>query len=281
MNDARPDHLTWRHWVVTLVVIAAMGTVVFRLYNLQVVDHELYLAQAERTRLGDVEVAAPRGPITDATGYPIAVSVDTWDIYIDRYLWRNHDRASTAAIALGAFLQLDANGLMADGIAADIGDILVRRDISYEDGLALNDLDLWGVRTIPSAVRIYTEGDLANQIIGYVGIDNVGLWGIEADFDHILRGQPGGTASELGADGRPIAFGANSEDRAVRGGEVQLTIDRFIQAIIERQLDIALEEFDAVSGLHPRHGPAHRSDPRHGVAPRDLNNWWPRRPELL
>lgn len=248
MNDARPDHLTWRHWVVTILVIAALGLIVFRLYRLQVVDHQLYLERAIQTRHGDAEVPAPRGVITDATGYPLAASVDTWDVYIDRFLWRDRDQASFAAIQLGDFLQLDPNTLMTDGTAADIGDILVRRDVSYEEGLALRELDLWGVRTLASAVRTYPEGDLARQIVGHVGIDGVGLWGVEADYDHLLRGQTGRFDRELDPLGRPIAFGSNSEDRPVRGGEVQLTIDRFIQAIIERELERALEEYQAPSG---------------------------------
>lgn len=258
MDDARPDHLTWRHWVVTVLVIAALGLIVFRLYNLQIVDHQLYLERAIQTRHGNAEVPAPRGVITDATGYPLAASVDTWDVYVDRFLWRDRDQASFAAIELGSFLQLDPNALMADGTAADIGDILVRRDISYEEGLALRELDLWGVRTLASAVRTYPEGDLARPIVGHVGIDGVGLWGVEADYDHLLRGQTGRFDRELDPLGRPIAFGLNSEDRAVRGGEVQLTIDRFIQAIIERHLEAALEEYQAPSGsilvMDPRTG---------------------------
>lgn len=258
MNDARPDHLTWRHWVVALLVIGVLGLIVVRLYNLQIVDHTLYLEQATRTRFGDAEVPAPRGVITDATGYPLAASVDTWDIYIDRFLWRDPAQAALSAIALGNFLQLDPNVLMANGTAADSGDILVRRDISYEEGRALRGLDLWGVRTLASSVRSYPEGDLARQIVGHVGIDGVGLWGVEADYDHLLRGQTGSYSRELDPLGRPIAFSGNTDDRAIRGGEVQLTIDRFIQEIIERELERALEEFDAPSGsilvMAPRTG---------------------------
>ena len=278
MSDARPDHLTWRHWVVTLLVIAALALVVFRLYRLQIVDHDLYLTRAIETRHGDATVPAPRGVITDATGYPLAASVDTWDIYIDRFLWRDREQAGLAAIELGHFLQLDPNALMADGTAADIGDILVRRDVGYEDGVALRDLDLWGVRALPSAVRTYPEGDLARQIIGYVGIDGVGLWGVEADYDHLLRGQTGSFSRELDPLGRPIAFGGNTDDRPVRGGEVQLTIDRFIQAIIERELERALEEFEAPSGsilvMDPRSGAilGMASRPSTNVTPGALEN---------
>ncbi|MDA0353117.1 MAG: penicillin-binding protein 2 [Chloroflexi bacterium] len=258
MSDARPDHLTWRHWVVTLLVLASLGAIMVRLYDLQIVNHEVYLDRAQATRHGNAETPAPRGVITDATGYPLAVSIDTWDIYIDRFLWRDHVKASEAAIAVADFLHLDADMLFAEGISADIGDIPIRRDLSYQEGVALRALDLWGIRTLPSAVREYPEGDLGSQIVGYVGIDGVGLWGVESDYDHLLRGQGGRVDRELDLLGRPIAFAANTDDRAVRGGEVQLTIDRFIQAIIERELERALEEYDAPSGsitvMRPRTG---------------------------
>jgi cell division protein FtsI/penicillin-binding protein 2 len=285
VSDARPDHLTWRHRLVGLLVLGAIGLIVFRLYELQVVDHEQYLAQAIQTRYGNTEVPASRGVITDATGYPLAASVDTWDIYIDRFRWRDRDRASLAAIELGAFLELDANQLMADGTSTQNGDIIVRRDIGYEDGLALLELDLWGVRTLPSAVRTYPEGDLARQIVGHVGIDGVGLWGVEADFDHLLRGQAGSFSRELDLLGRPIAFSDSTDDRAIRGGEVQLTIDRFIQTIIEEELDRALEEFDARSGsilvMDPRTGAilGMASRPSTGITTEALNN--PALPELV
>jgi cell division protein FtsI/penicillin-binding protein 2 len=285
VSDARPDHLTWRHWVVTLLVLAALGVVAFRLYRLQIVEHEVYLQRAIETRHGDAEVPAPRGVITDATGYPLAASIDTWDLYIDRFLWRDHEKAADAAIGLGAFLDEDADALLADGTSADIGDILVRRDIPYEDGLALDDLDLWGIRLLPSAVRSYPEGNLARQVIGDVGIDGVGLWGVEADYDHLLRGQPGSYDRELDPFGRPIAFGLNSENRPVRGGEVQLTIDRFIQAICERELERALDEFEAPSGsitvMNPHTGAilCMASRPTTDITPGALEN--PDLPDLV
>ena len=259
MSDTRPDHLTWRHWVMALAVLAAFGVVVYRLYELQVVDHQQYLEQALITRYGTAEIPAPRGVITDATGYPLAASIDTWDVYIDRFQWHAEpERASTAAIELAAFLELDADTLYSGGLSEDTGDLLVRRDIGYERGLALQQLELWGIRTLPSAVRTYPEGSLARPIVGHVGIDGVGLWGVEADYDHVLRGQAGRLGRELDPLGRPIAFSRSVEDRPEAGAEVQLTIDRFIQAIIERELEAALAEYNAPGGsilvMDPRTG---------------------------
>ena len=248
MSQSRPDHLTWRHWVMAFLVLGAIAGVMWRLYDVQVVSHEHYLQEAAATRQGVVTVPAPRGAILDATGYPLATSVDTWDIYIDRFLWRDRERASQAAMELGAFLGEDPDELMRSGTSEEQGDVLVLRDIEYQRGLELQAMRLWGVRTLPSAVRLYPEGDLAAQVLGSVGIDNEGLWGIEADFDHLLRGREGWVTTERDAIGRPISFTQRTERPAVGGGEVQLTVDRFIQAMVEQTLEDALERHQAVSG---------------------------------
>ena len=262
-----------------LLVVASLATVTVRLYRLQVVEHERYLEEALVTRYGTATVPAPRGVITDATGYPLAASVDTWDVYIDRFQWqRDLEEASISAIGLGEALGLDADELYARGMEQDPGDYLVLRDLGYRDGLALQERGLLGVRLLPSAVREYPEGDLGRQIIGHVGIDGTGLWGVESDYDHLLRGQPGQVSSENDALGRPIAFTTGTERLPVSGGEVQLTIDRFIQAIVERELTAALEEYNSPSGsivvMDPRTGAvlAMASRPTTSITPEALND---------
>ena len=261
-----------------LLVLSSFAMVTVELYQLQVVEHDRYLQEALITRYGTAEVPAPRGVITDATGYPLAASVDTWDLYIDRFQWRDREQASLAAIELGAALGRDADELFALGTEYDNGDYLVLRDFGYSEGAALQAQGLWGVRLLPSAVRQYPEGDLGRQIIGYVGIDGTGLWGVEADYDHLLRGQPGQVSSERDPYGRPIAFTASTEARPVAGAEVQLTIDRFMQAIIERELAAALERYEAPSGsilvMDPRTGAilAMASEPSTGTTAEALDD---------
>lgn len=248
MSGSRPDRLSWRHWVLAGLVLAAIVVVFGRLYQIQIVNHEAYLEEAATTRQGAVTVPAPRGVILDATGYPLATSVDTWDIYLDRYLWRDEAKAQTAALALGEVLDVPAGDLLRAGRDETQGDVLVYRDLPYAAGLRLQREGLWGVRTIPSSVRIYPEGDLGSQLVGYVGLDGRGLWGVEADFDPVLRGRDGWVATERDAIGRPIAFSRRLERPAVSGGEVQLTIDRFIQGMAEDALAAALDKYDAKSG---------------------------------
>ena len=253
MPDANPgqdrtDHMTWRHWLLTGLIGLGLAALLVRLAQIQIADHGRYAAEAAASRIGAAVLPAPRGAILDATGFPLASSIDTWDLYVDSSLWRDRDRARTAAAAVAAELGADAGALFARGTARETGDTLIRRYLGYEQGLALRARGLWGVRLLPSSRRVYAEGDLAGPLIGYVGLDGAGLWGIEADFDHVLRGRPGLLQAEQDPLGRPIAF-APAEGRAPQGGgEVQLTIDRFIQAIAERRLAEAVEEHEAIGG---------------------------------
>jgi len=272
------DQLTWRHWTLAIVVLASIAAVMVRLYEVQILNHEDYLEQAAVTRQGATTLPGPRGAILDATGYPLATSVDTWDIYIDRFLWRDREKALRAASGLGDFLSLSPGDLFDMGTDVDAGDVLVIRQMDYARGLQLEDLDLWGIRLIPSSKRVYPEAGLAGALIGYVGRDGGGLWGIESDFDSTLQGHDGWTTMERDALGRPIAFSQQRYKDPVAGGEVQLTIDRFIQAIVQESLASALERYNASSGsiivMNPHTGAilAIASSPSVSLANIDLND---------
>lgn len=278
MSNSRPDHLTWRHWTLGLLVLASVVAVMVRLYQVQILNHDDYLEQAAVSRQGAATLPAPRGAILDATGYPLATSVDTWDIYIDRFLWRDDEQALTAARGLADFMGMSPDVLYATGTEEDRGDVLITRQMDYATGLDLEAMDLWGVRLIPSSRRIYPEGDLAGQLVGYVGRDGHGLWGIESDFDPTLEGRPGWTTTERDALGRPIAFSQQRVKEPVSGGEVQLTIDRFMQQMAEETLAAALLEYEARSGsiivMDPYTGAilAMASQPSVSLAAVDLND---------
>jgi stage V sporulation protein D (sporulation-specific penicillin-binding protein) len=125
---------------------------------------------------------------------------------------------------------------------------------------------------------VYPEGNIGGQIVGYVGLDHNGLWGIESDFNNVLTGKPGWISTERDALGRPIAFGQQSERAPEDGGEVQLTIDRFIQAIAEQRLAEAIKQYQAKSGeilvMNPQTGAilAMASWPTVNLSDVNLNN---------
>jgi cell division protein FtsI/penicillin-binding protein 2 len=249
VSEQRPHQMTWRHLLLLTLMAASLVAVIARLWLVQVVDHESYVAQAARTRDGVAETTAPRGTITDSTGYPLAMSRDTWDIYLDTYQWGlKRDRAREAAFELAQMLGMDAAQTFTLGAAQSRGDVLLTRHIAYETGLAIRKAGLWGVRVLPSAERIYPEGALASPLVGFTGSGGEGLWGVELDYDQVLRGRGGSIITERDPIGRPIAFAPRVERSAQVGGNIQLTIDRHLQRIVEQRLDEALKENQAPSG---------------------------------
>jgi len=275
LADGRPDHLTWRLRLLAGIVALSLAFLLVRLGSIQIVNHAKYVEEAAVTHKGADAVPAPRGVILDATGFPLATSVDTWDIYIDAFLWQQTDKAQKASVQLAEELRMDSRSLFALGTARKAGDVPVRRNYPYEQGQALDRKDIWGIRLIPSAQRIYPEGDLAGPVVGLVGIDGKGLWGAEADFDQILSGKPGLIASERDALGRPISFGGRTQRDPVAGGEVQLTIDRFIQGIAERHLNTAVEQNKAKGGsivvMNPQTGAILAMATSPSVGPKSAN----------
>lgn len=248
LPDPRPNHLTWRLSVLAGLVGIALVVLLGRLAVIQILDHQRYVEEAAVTHAGVATLPAPRGAILDATGFPLATSEDTWDVYIDRFLWRDQVKAQEAADGLAAALGVNAQEWFAKGTEGDAGDIVVQRQLPYEAGVQLAEQELWGIRLVPSSKRVYPEGGLAGSIVGYVGLESTGLWGIEADFDGVLKGKPGLIGSERDALGRPISFSGRTEKEPVAGGDVELTIDRFIQAIAEQRLREAVGQYDARGG---------------------------------
>ncbi|MGE0134640.1 MAG: peptidoglycan D,D-transpeptidase FtsI family protein [Dehalococcoidia bacterium] len=249
MPESRPNHLTWRLIVLTCLVGMAMVALLVRLAMIQIVNHERYVEEAAATHLGVADLPAPRGAILDASGFPLATSEDTWDVYIDRFLWgQDPAQAADAAKGLAAALGSDEQALIELGMDGGAGDVVVQRQLPYEAGIELESRDLWGIRLLPSARRVYPEGGLASSIVGFVGLEGRGLWGVEADFDGVLQGRPGLIGSERDALGRPISFGGRTERDPVPGGDVTLTIDRFIQSIAEQRLKEAVGRYNARGG---------------------------------
>ena len=118
MADSRPDHLTWRLRLLAALVALSLVALLGRLAQIQIVDHAKYGEEAALTHQGVDSVPAARGAILDATGFPLATSIDTWDVYIDSFLWQQQDaqsRVTEAAAGLADALKLDARSLLTSG----------------------------------------------------------------------------------------------------------------------------------------------------------------------
>ena len=241
--------LTWRVALLALVLLAAAGGLVARLAYVQVVHHDRYLAAAQEEHLERRLVRSARGAILDRNGFPLATSIDVYDLYVDRRAWREPGAAQAVATALAPHLQQDADALHSRFLDNAGGPIeLIDAGLEFAAGQEIEKLGLAGVVLAGATERVYPEGDLASGVLGFLGREHTGLAGVEADLEDVLGGVPGAIYFERDGGGNPIAFGSARAEPGRPGADVRLTIDRYIQRLVENELDKQIRDHKATGG---------------------------------
>lgn len=210
----------------------------FRLFWLQIVDYGQLTQRAARQQQRSIEVAPPRGIIYDRKGRPLAMSVQVDSAFAVPS--EIPDPATTANL-LSRILKSDPKEMLAR-LESSHSFAWVARKLDNDTAARIRALNLRGIYFQKEPKRFYPKNDLAAQVIGYVGMDDEGLAGIERSFDRGLRGKPGKMIISMDAHHR--WFG-RVEKNPEPGQNMVLTIDQDIQHIAERELDAAMEKTHA------------------------------------
>ncbi|MCH8066600.1 MAG: penicillin-binding protein 2 [Chloroflexi bacterium] len=274
----RTHRLTWRLIFLILVLMAGTAGVVARLVQVQVIDHDYYAAQAEEEHLHETTVREPRGAILDRNGYPLATTTIAFDVYVDPRSWANAATAISGAATLAPLIAREPAELIEAVVNFEQGDYLAARSVSADVGLQLLEQAPVGVKLVETGLRSYPEGDLASVLLGFLGRDQEGLAGIEAAYDVELGGVPGVVYFERDGLGNPIPFGRWLGTKPVAGGDIRLTIDRYIQRLVERTLALEVQRHEATGGtiivMDPHTGAvlAMASEPTFSLSALDLDD---------
>lgn len=268
-----------RLWAVAAILalggVALMGRVAY----VQLADAERYRAAANNEHFGQQEVRATRGAILDRNGYPLATTVDAFDVYINRADWQNLAEARKAAVTIAPLIGTKPDDLVNDVRKETKGLYLAYAGLDFAKGASLHDADAPGLRVVQTTKRFYPEGDLASTLLGFVGRDHSGLTGVERDFDRELGGIPGTIYFERDSIGNKLSLGAERIGQKPRpGGNIKLTIDRYIQRLVEGELEMQIAKTGALGGsiivMEPKTGAllALASNPGFKLSQLDLNN---------
>jgi cell division protein FtsI/penicillin-binding protein 2 len=234
--------------------------------------------EAEDEHLGVQKLLPPRGAILDRNGFPLALTLDAYDVSIDREVWQDAEIARQGAEALSASVNRSPHDILAGLGPEKDGDYLLASGLDYALGEKIVALGLPGVRAASTIRRFYPEKDLASGLLGFIGRDKVGLAGLEADLDRELGGEAGTLYFERDSLGNPIPFGYRRLIEPEASANVRLTIDRYIQRIVEDQLDATIESRGASGGaiivMEPKTGAilAMASRPTFKLSELDLND---------
>lgn len=220
--------------LVLLVAFAfALAGIVGRLVVLQVGEHETFSALGAEQRVRRFELPAERGRILDRSGEPLAVSLQAQDIYADRdYVTDPAGTAEALAPLLRDRRQRIERVLRAEGPSF----VYIAQQVDDRVAAKAERLQLPGIGFLPVSKRYYPAGDVASQVLGFVGLDGAGLSGLELQYQATLSGTPGERVQEMDPDGRPIASGVSSERTPMPGRDVVTTIDRPLQYQVQAAL---------------------------------------------
>ena len=209
---------------------------------LQVIKGPEYAAMALRQHRETVVVPAARGTIVDRNGEPLALGKVATTIYANP---RQVDEARDVTLAAGKVLGADPAVLYPTLVDRSRGFVYVARKADPRKAEKLETLGYAGLGFYPEELRYYPQGPVAAQILGYAGLDNKGLEGLERSLEGTLAGRPGSQTIVKDPFGRALDVVETRPETP--GKDVRLTIDRQIQANAEEVLQETVRRWGAKS----------------------------------
>ena len=231
----------------------AFAGMLLRAVWLQAVRAQSFDRLAATQHRQTVTIPARRGTLYDRTGVQLAIGEQATTVYADPR--QVHD-ASKVAVAAGSALGLDADALYRKLADPSRRFAYVKRKADAEDAAALARRKLAGLGFYPEERRFYPQGTVAAHVLGYAGVDNKGLAGLELALDRTLGGRPGRETIVRDPFGRVIDIVSSTAER--EGRDVSLTLDHRIQAHAEAVLRETTARWSAKRAtaivLNPRTG---------------------------
>ena len=236
----KPAATNRRIVVLAGLFLALLAAVLARAFWIQAVNGSAYAAMAVRQHRETVVVPAPRGTIFDRNGEPLAIGRRATTVYANP---RQVDRPRDLTLAAVEELGVDPAVVYPQLVDRSRGFVYVYRKADPENAKRLEELGFAGLGFYPEELRTYPQGPVAAQVLGFAGLDNQGLEGLERSLDPVLAGKPGSKTIVKDPLGR--ALDVVSTNPETQGRNVRLTIDHQIQANAEALLKDAVRRYDA------------------------------------
>jgi cell division protein FtsI (penicillin-binding protein 3) len=238
-------------YILAGVFVLWCATISVRLVYLQIFRYGNFEHRAQHQQQRTEEVSARRGIIYDRQGRELAMSINVDSVFA---VPAEMPKPASTISLIARITRQDPRELLAKCEAAKTFCWLARKP-DPEISARIRSLNLRGVYFQKESKRYYPKNELAAQVLGYVGMDDAGLSGIEREYESQLHGRPGQML--ISVDARKQWFGS-VEKQPEPGENVVLTIDEKIQYIAERELETAIQQTHAISGTviveNPRTG---------------------------
>lgn len=241
----------WRIYGLVFFIFFVAFCILAKLFVLQISRHAIYMALAENQHKSTTELLAKRGEIflqDDNQLYPVAVNRELQMAYA---VPREMKDVNSASETLSSILDLDRDFLK--NKLDDPNDMfeILKHKLSDDEIQKIKEANIAGIYLSGESFRYYPAGELAAQVVGFVGSNGDqqrGMYGLEASWEKQLRGEPGSLAQESDSRGRWIPVSDRYLQETKDGPDLILTINHTVQFEVEKILKEAVEGFKADSG---------------------------------
>jgi len=239
-----------RTFVLRLLLLLILAVFAARLFYIQVIRHDYYSEQAFQTQVSKLTILPERGKVYALDGdkpVPLVLNQTVYTVFADPQEIENES-------AVRAAMQKIAGGEMVDGYEEFLSSdrlryVVMARNVSQTQAEKLREMKLAGVGFQKSSRRVYPEGQLGAQMLGYVNSEGEGQYGLEGKMDTELKGKAGLLQTVTDVRQIPLTIGRDDASISAEDGQdMVLTIDRGIQQKAEEILRTGLERAKATKG---------------------------------
>lgn len=231
--------------IVLIVIIFCFILIISKVFYIQVIDYKKLNSLANSLWSRNLPIEADRGKIYTSDGEIIADNLTTVSlVFIPNQI--NDNQKQEIAENIARILECDISAIEEHLYKSSSIERVhpEGRRLSYEQADAIDALGYAGVYLVKESKRIYPHEKLLCHALGYVGIDNQGLSGLELQYDEYLTGETGAIQYFSDAKGQKLTLAENYV-QPTDGMNIELTINYEIQTSIERELDNAMEKYNA------------------------------------
>ncbi|WP_034722059.1 penicillin-binding protein 2 [Bacteriovorax sp. DB6_IX] len=237
------DQVEKRRLKITFYIFAlAFSAVFFKALKVQVIDKKNLLSRAKRQFFRERKVFPRRGHIYDRNGNPLAINVRTYSIFAIPKNIKDKQAYKKLSKIIPNLTYEDIRGKVKDRNRFT----WVARKVELSQDQLEKIKEIKGIYTEEIPKRLYPNHELAAQTLGFVGVDNNGLAGIEHRFDNDLKGEPQIIKYIIDNKGRPVRY--VSQNAGDRSKDLYLSIDKEVQAVAEKAIKDAVEKAEAFRG---------------------------------
>ena len=233
--------------ILTSCVFGLAGMVLYEAFILQVMRAPELKEKAQAQYMREISLAPKRGTIYDRDGAELAVSIDVDSVWANPRELRKQADPRAVAKQLAPLLDMDVETLK-QRLSSDRGFVWLKRRVSAAQGQAVRARKLPGIAISEEARRFYPNRELAAHLLGFANVDGQGIEGLELMLEDKLRGSVRSSQAVLDRRGKVVFSEQMLDARASQGNEITLTLDKTLQYIAERELELAVRTSEAQAG---------------------------------